>query len=435
MGSIFAVGVPRRIIAGAGILAFILVAMLRLAASAHATELLYWDNYNGEPIDSISVANLDGSGGGEVNLTGIALKSPEGMAYDTVSNRLFVANSAGGPKEEGQIDYVNLDGSGAGVFSAPGAPVETPEGIAVDPVNQIVYWVNIKTKGSEPHAASIAWAKLDGSGGGMLSTSGATFEGPYKLAFDPVGGRVFWANSETAKPEIVSFANVNNSGGGDLNLAGAPAPESIYALAVDSTTGRLYWADGEANKIGFASTAGGSGGELGLGGVPLNEPYGLALDPAIGRLYWANYGNKETKTGAFGFASTVGGAGGTINIATAPVNGPQDPVIVKSPTNTERPRLRRRTARSKPGKTRLRCSTGGWAADYPGSFVYQSPRSYAFQWKRNGKVLKGAKATRIVRTPGRYVCLVTATNQAGVATAKSNPVKVKKPPRKHRRHR
>jgi len=55
LGSIFAVGAPRRILgASAGILALFLVAMLRLASSAHATELLYWDNFGADPTTSLS---------------------------------------------------------------------------------------------------------------------------------------------------------------------------------------------------------------------------------------------------------------------------------------------------------------------------------------------------------------------------------------------
>jgi hypothetical protein len=411
VGSISESGVSRRISAvGATVLAVALAAMLWMASSVQAAELLYWDNY---VEDSVAGANIDGSGGGLLNLTGVTLNDPEGMAYDSVTNRLFVASSNGGPGEKGQIVFVNLDGSGAGVLSAPGAPVDSPEGIVIDPVTRMVYWANSEGAGS------IAWARLDGSGGGVLNTTGATFTGPYKLTLDPVAGRIYWANYEPS-PEIISFANANNTGGGgDLNLTGATPPEGITSLAVDPAGGRIYWI-GNGN-LSFANLAGGGGGDVNLTGAVFDSPYGLALDPTIARLYWGNYGHAAERIGAIGFASTSGGGGG-INIATVPVNGPQDPVILKSPSGTEAPQV----TRSKKSRSSLSCSTGGWGADFPGSFVYQAPRAFAYQWTRNGKAIAGATAATLkAKSAGKYACIVTASNQAGSTSQTSASVKEK----------
>jgi hypothetical protein len=413
VASISGSGVSRRILpAVIAISSLALAAMLWTGSSARAAELLYWDNYNSNP-PSVAFANTDGTGGGLLNLTGVTLNDPEGMAYDPVTNRLFIASSNGGPGGKGEIVFVNLDGSGAGVFSAPGAPVESPEGIVVDPMTRMVYWAN------NEGAGSIGWARLDGSGGGVLNTTGATLAGVYKLTLDPVAGRVYWDNYESS-PEIISFANANNTGGGgDLNLAGATPPESVRALVADPAGGRLYWLD--AGNISFASLAGGGGGDVNLAGAVMEEPFGMALDPTIARIYWANYGKGTEGAGAFGFASTSGG-GGAINIATAPVNGPQDPVILKSPSGTEAPKA----TRSKNSRSTLKCSTGGWGADFPGSFVYQSPRAFGFQWTRNGKAVKGATAATLkAKSAGKYACTVTASNQAGAASQTSNTVKEK----------
>ena len=105
-------------------IALALVLLLALAARAQAAETIYWDNYGATP-QSISVANIDGSGGGGLNLTGVNLDDPEGMAIDTVTGRLYVVSSSGAGGK-GEILFVNLDGSGAGVFSAPGAPLDEP---------------------------------------------------------------------------------------------------------------------------------------------------------------------------------------------------------------------------------------------------------------------------------------------------------------------
>jgi hypothetical protein len=396
--------------AGSALIALALLALAALAPRAQAAETIFWDNYAAEPT-TVAFAGIDGSGGGVLNLAGAPIDNPEGMAYDSVTNRIFVASPGTGTK--GEIVYVNLDGSGSGVFSAPGMVVETPEGIAVDPVRRMVFWANTEGKGS------IGWARLDGSAAGLLNTTGALVDGVYKLAVDPVNGKVYWNNYEPS-PSVISFANADNSGGGgNLDLTGAPPPNSIRGFSIDPAGGRIYWL--ESAKIGFASLAGGGGGEVNVAGANFKNPYGLAFDPSLGRLYWANYGNEETRTDAIGFANIAGGVGG-ITPATAPLDGPQDPLVLKSPSGTGAPAVARSTA----VRAALSCSDGTWAADFAGSFVYQAPRSFAYQWTLDGAAIAGATASTFTATaPGSYACTVTATNQTGTAAQTSAAVIVK----------
>lgn len=393
----------------AALLGCVIVVALLAASNANATELVYWDNYGGSP-DSVSVANIDGSGGGPLNLGGTELKDPEGMALDPLTGQLFVTSQGGGAN--GQILAVNLDGSGATVFNPAGAPVDTPEGIAVDPATGTLYWANDAT------TASIAWAKLDGSAGGVLNTAGATLSGPCcRIAIDTSGGRVYWVNNPG---QVISYANLNNTGGGDLNLTGSTVTPGGEGLAVDNAAGKLYFLGG-TNEAGFANLNGSGGGDVSIAAGVVNGTWGLAFDPSLGRLYWGNESNGTTRENAIGFAGLSGGGGG-ISIATAPVANPQDPVILKSPTGTGAPVVTRSTK----SRSALICSTGSWAADYPGSSVYQAPRTFAYQWERNGKAIAGAVAsTYRAKSAGKYVCTVTATNQAGSASQASAAVNVK----------
>jgi len=398
---------------GSALITLAFVALLALAAQAQAaTENIYWDNYKAAP-QSLGFAGIDGSGGGPLNTAGATFDTPEGMAYDSVTNRLFVGTEVSGL---GQILFVNLDGSGAGALNVGTAPLESPEGVAIDPATRMIYWVNTGTPDT------IGFAKLDGSGGGQLNTTGAVIDNPYKLAIDPVAGRVYWANNEN-----IGYANANNTGGGGtLDTTGAPTPENITGIVTDPAGGRVYWLDKDSitGRIGFANLApGGGGGEIKLAGVApfFSQPYGLAFDPSIGRFYWANYGQDEERAGAIGFANLTGGFGG-ISPATAPVNGPQDPVILKSPTGTGAPAV----TRAKGSRSTLNCSTGSWAADYPGSFVYQAPRTFAYQWTRGGKAVKGATGAKYnAKSAGTYACVVTAVNQTGSAAQTSKGLNVK----------
>lgn len=99
--------------------------LLLLAASAPAADSVYWSNANA---DTISFANLDGSGGGgDLDTTGATADGPEGVAIDPDAGRIYWTN-VGFASEN--ISFANLDGSGgsdlplgAATHSAPRFPV------------------------------------------------------------------------------------------------------------------------------------------------------------------------------------------------------------------------------------------------------------------------------------------------------------------------
>ncbi len=400
--------------------ALALVALSALVARAQAGELVYWDNYADEPA-TVAFANIDGSGGGLLNLTGVTLKNPEGMALDSATGRLYIASSSGGGDEKGEIAYVNIDGSGGGVLATPGAEVNDPFGVAIDPASRTIYWTN--GEGGPEGKGSLAFAKLDGSGGGPLNTSPIVVDDPYRLAIDPASGKVFWDNAGPS-PDELAFANMNNTGGGGA----LPLPaevDNMWGIATDSAAGRVYWLNSEqgGEQLLFANVNGTPGGEVNLAGAVNEGGYGLVVDPSIGRLYWANYGRFASTSNAIGFVNLAGG-GGAIAPTTAPVNSAQDPVILKSPTGTVLPVA----TRSKSAATKLNCTTGEWAADLPGSFFYQAPRTLSYQWLRDGKAVAGATATAstlTAKSPGKYACAVTAVNQAGTAIQISLTLNIK----------
>lgn len=410
------VSARRHVVVGA-LCALALMALLAFATRAQAVEAIYWDNYNGDP-DTVSVADITGSGGGALNLAGATLVNPEGMAFDSASGRLYVASPGSGLN--GEIVYINVDGSGAGVLNTGGVEVNEPYGVAIDPTTRTIYWAN--NEGGPGNNGSIGAFNLAAGGGGLLNTTGVAVEDPYKLAVDPASGRVFWANTES-NPDQIAFANLNNSGGGGiLNLTGATPPPSVYAIAV--ANGLVYWLDSNNKRVSFASVNGGAGGDIDLSAAPIltGNSYGMAIDPGLGRIYWGNYGNNENRTNAIGFAALNGTSPGGISPLTAPVDGPQDPVVVKSPTGTGAPTI----ARSAKVRSELTCSQGSWAADFGGSFVYQAPRIFAYQWTLGGAPIAGATAPTLATSkPGSYACAVTASNHLGSAAQTSAPVKVK----------
>ena len=98
----------------AGLLAF------ASAPAALGADRIYWGNGGN---DTISYANLDGSGGGgELNLTGATPSGPRGVALDPAAGRIYWANQG-----NNTISYANLDGSGGGgELNISGATASSP---------------------------------------------------------------------------------------------------------------------------------------------------------------------------------------------------------------------------------------------------------------------------------------------------------------------
>ena len=169
MGMIGQAGRGRRL----GVL-LIAAALLVLAATPAAlgADRIYWGNGN----DTISYANLDGSGGGgQLNLSGATPSSPRGVAIDRAAGRIYWANQG-----NDTISYANLDGSGGGgELNISGTLPSKPHGLAIDPAAGRIYWANDDN--------TISYANLDGSGGDQLDITGATPDSPYGAAIDPVG--------------------------------------------------------------------------------------------------------------------------------------------------------------------------------------------------------------------------------------------------------
>lgn len=378
--------------------------VLLAAVAARAAELVYWDNAND---GTLGVSNLDGTGGAPLNTAGVEIETPGGMSYDPVTDRLYVASrdSTGGG---GLIAYVNRDGSGGGAFQVPvTAPLVNPEGVVVDPVMRIAYWLNT---GAVPE--SISWARLDSSEGGKVEIGTTPLAGAQRLALDPAAGRLYWGNDDGS----IEFAAVNGTGGGSF---AAKTIQVISGISYYPAAERLYWVEENENKVSSATPTETAATLVPNGSAPIATPWGLAFDPgpANPRLYWANEAD-TTPAGAIGFTGVPGSESGGITPTGAPVNGPQDPVIIKSPTNTVAPTV------AAMGR-QLSCSQGSWAADAVSSFVYQAPRTFAYQWTLNDVPIAAAtESSYMAGASGRYKCVVTATNAAGSASRTSDGVKV-----------
>jgi hypothetical protein len=384
-----------------GAIALVSCALMGLAAHAHASETIYWDNYNS---DGVAFANIDGAGGAELNVEETEIQSPEGMAFDPANGLIYVASS-----QNDQIDWVSIHG-GSGILKTGAAPVADPRGVAVDLATQTVYW------GNSGGVEAIGYASAQNTGvGGALNATGSESEGASRIALDPMAGRVYWLTQTGPTEGGISYANLDGSGGGFMPVAPAEVAAGLTGVVVDPASQRLY-VQGEQSgeeRLFWLSLVGLGGGVVDRTNAAVEEPYGLAFDPSIGRFYWGNYDSELGIPAAIGTATLTPGGGGGINITTPVAEGPQDPIVLKSPTAVSAPQV---TASG----TALSCSTGAWSQDYVGSYVYGAPEGYGYQWSKDGQSITGATGTTLGATAsGSYTCAVTATNQFGSATQTS----------------
>lgn len=196
-----------------------------------------------------------------------------------------------------KISYAPLLEEGAGAdLPIDAAYVRSPYGTAIDATAGRVYWLNRGDGGS------IGYANLDGSGGGFLNTAGADFANPAGLAIDPIGGRIYWGNPESGH-ESIGYANLNGSGGGTIHVSGASFEPN--GLTIDPAAGRIYWSNFSDDAIAYANLDGSGGHDLDAAGALIDGPEGVAIDAYTGRVYWANW-----EGDSIGYAGVNGGGGG-----------------------------------------------------------------------------------------------------------------------------
>jgi hypothetical protein len=357
---------------------------LCLASTASARRLVFWSNSAANKISYAPV--IEGGKGADLPIAQPYVDDPYGTAIDSAAGRVYWLNRGNG----GSIGYANLDGSGPGLLNTSGASFAQPSGLAIDPVAGKIYWGN-----SESGNGSIGFADLNGSGGGLLKPAGATTE-PSALTVDPANGRIYWSNLTA---DAISYASLDGSSARDLDTSGAVV-DGPDGIAIAARTGRVYWANREGNSIAYASIDGGGGGNF---NQFVSKPIGMATDSEA--LYWASNGFERVEAGNFAGCCVL-----PLETAGATQSGVAFPVILDSPRLNAIVKVEGGHA---PGSV-LGCSAPPWEGDQIESFLYRAPQSISYQWLRNRQPIPGATGTTVTAAKvGSYTCQITARNFAG----------------------
>jgi hypothetical protein len=379
-----------------------LVATLALVPAARAQDRVYWTEQTG-PGNGLSVAALDGNGGGTLGFSVPKSFAVYGLTVDTAGGRFYWS-------AESKIESIAFDGSGQRDFDSGGVLTAATRSLSIDPAGRRLIWTR------ESNSARIEIARLDGGGGGPLTAPGMTIPFTTGVIFDPPSQRVYFTSLGLESKSPLGFAAIDGSGGGTLPIEKGE-PEA--GLAIDHASGRIYWF---ANRTIRSSNLDGSEpGTVPTGLATVAEPEGLAIDEASGIIYWGN-----RKAHALSFARLDGSGGGQLNIAGALPGNPIDLVLLVAPRNVGAPEV---SGAAVAGGT-LTCSAGAWSPDHPEANLFEAASSLTYRWTRDGAPIAGAVGETLTAPAAgsSYGCAVTATNVAGSTTVASAPLEVPTPP-------
>jgi hypothetical protein len=233
--------------------------------SAHAqVKKIYWSDPN---LGTISRSNLDGSQVQTIINTG------EDIAYITSSStKLFYTIGSPTP----QIWSADFDGTNRTLLATLDN-ANFPRGLAYNSVSQKLFWTSFH--GSDDSNGTIRTMNTNGTGlVNILSLSTAM---PYGMAVDGSLGKMFWANTGTDELRI---ANVNGTGATTINTTNVGDTAQV---AVDPVTQKLYWTDVSSSSV-LKSNYNGTSMTVVGSITPGALDSGITVDNASGYLFWGD---------------------------------------------------------------------------------------------------------------------------------------------------
>ena len=323
------------------------------APLARAADSIYW---TAEGAGTIRVGNLDGIG----------------HRRDPVRRRGQPVR--GGDRPRGRQDLLDqlrgrAPGREPGRLGYRGDPVRRRAslcGVAINPAANKIYWADF---GND----KIRVGNLDGTG--TATTLFSTLDAPSGVAIDPAAGKIYWTDQFA---DTVEVANLDGTGTPAILFGPSVDDDNPIGLAIDTAAGKIYWTALASGKVRVGNQDG-SGSPSTLFGSE-STPGGVAIDPAANKIYWDTFSGGGTirvaNLDGSGTASTLFGSEGSPLLA----------ALLRAPVGTAPPTI---SGTPEIGEE-LTCSQGDWAADLLGAFLFRAPRTFAYQWQKDGNDIVGA---------------------------------------------
>ncbi|KAH8299746.1 hypothetical protein KR044_005465 [Drosophila immigrans] len=191
---------------------------------------VYWGDISAKKIVS---AKYDGTDERPFITTDI--ESPEGIAIDVISRRLYWTDSVKDTIEVASLDDATLR---AVIVNKQ---LVNPRGIAIDPYREKLFWSDWDR--SDP---KIEYSDLDGTGRGLLLGSDAVTL-PNSLVVLDHSGELCYADAGTKKVECINAAN---------HQVRTIAQNLSYPFGLTFTHEQFYWTDWTTKKLESVDSAG-----------------------------------------------------------------------------------------------------------------------------------------------------------------------------------
>jgi DNA-binding beta-propeller fold protein YncE len=179
---------------------------------------LYWTD-NGT--DTVSSADLDGSGARQLYVNADRYSNPRGVSVDVLRRRLYWTESS-------VVREAALDGTGVGTI----ATGSVPTGSGIDVLTGQVYWADNGTD-------TVHRMNNDGSALQQLVSVADRFSNPSAVAVDRLARRMFWTEGS-----LVRAANLDGTAAVTVATGSYPT-----GLALDPVERRVYWTDNGTDTV------------------------------------------------------------------------------------------------------------------------------------------------------------------------------------------
>lgn len=185
---------------------------------------------------------------------------PRGVALDTATNRVFVANAAGNTVSV-------IDGATNNLIQTIGpAGFNSPTGIVFDPYSNTIWVTNASYGNVTPINAATYVAGLPVAVGNE----------PWGVAYNPVDHLIYVANSGSNTVSVINPVS-------RAVIATVPVGNRPFNLAAHPDTGKVYVVNSLSSDVSVLN-AGGTF-DTTINTDPYEEPYDVAIDPGRGYVY------------------------------------------------------------------------------------------------------------------------------------------------------
>ena len=181
---------------------------------------------------------IDGSSRTPISIVSDLL-SPEGLAYDWITKKIYWTDS-----ETNLIEVIQVDGSNRKVLYW--TDLDQPRAVVVDPIRGYLFWTD---RGS---SHKIERASMDGDQSSRKVLIEGTQEGieePNGLTIDYESGRIYWVDATHGKIESVNYDGHDR----EVIVSGLPNP---YSVSVSKD--HLFWTDWSSRTLNMCNKVTGS---------------------------------------------------------------------------------------------------------------------------------------------------------------------------------